>query len=153
MWPNLEWILLDCLSLPFCSYPEMTDDLSLGAWKDAAPSIDIRQDSRRSRFVREGYKFSFGDLGFEWWMNEPAETKKTITLNRHNWEIHSREVAMETKWVREVALQTSWLYILCINERLEFSWAQGYDTAGVRARKRLPPNKCGRLLMIPWQEF
>ena len=43
----------------------MTDDLSLGDWKEAIPSIDIKQNSRRSRFVRRGYKFSFGYLGFE----------------------------------------------------------------------------------------
>lgn len=49
-------------------------------------------------------------------MGYPAEMKKRIVFNRHNWEIHSREVAMETKWVREVALQTSWLYILAINK-------------------------------------
>lgn len=39
---------------------------------------------------------------------------------------------METERVREVALQTSWFYILSINKRLEFSWAQGYGRAGVR---------------------
>lgn len=49
-------------------------------------------------------------------MGYPAETKKRIALNRHNWKIHSREVVMETKWVRKVALQTSWLYSLSINK-------------------------------------
>lgn len=39
--------------------------------------------------------------------------------------------------MREVALQTSWFYILSMSERLEFSWAQDYGRAGIRARKCL----------------
>lgn len=56
---------------------------------------------------------------------------------------------METKQVKEVALQTSWFYILSINEKLEFSWTQGYGKARERKWKCLIPNKYRRLLMIP----
>lgn len=83
-----------------------------------------------------------------WWMSYLARTKKRIALSIYNWEIHS-ERGSHGNQVQDGC----WLYILSTNERQKFSWAQGYSRTGIRTWKYLSPNQCGRLLLIPWEEF